>query len=191
MRGGEADEAAVTRCASGSAEALEELYAQHAGACLKHARSILVDAHHAEDAVQEAFLDLWRDAGRFDGSRSCVRSWLLMLTHRKAVDRVRAEQRRRTWALADGLEPVDERPGPEVQAVLLGRQTRTALATLSAPQRQAVVLAFWGGYTQREIAGLTQTPIGTIKSRMHFALKELGRTIDRDGSPRNASVVPG
>jgi RNA polymerase sigma factor (sigma-70 family) len=183
----------VTRCASGSTEALEGLYAQHAGPCLQRARSILVDPHHAEDAVQEAFLDLWRNAGHFVGSRSCVRSWLLMLTHRKAVDRVRAEQRRRTWTLTDGLDPVDERPGPEAQAqaLLLGRQTRAALATLSAPQRQAVVLAFWGGYTQREIAGLTQTPIGTIKSRMHCALKDLGRTIDRDGCPREPSGVSG
>lgn len=87
------DQAALARCAKGSGKALELLYERHATACLTRARAVLRDTNHAEDAVQEAFLVLWRNADRYDAQQCSVRSWLLMLTHRKAVDRARKEQR--------------------------------------------------------------------------------------------------
>ena len=180
----ERDAEHVRACADGSAEALEHLYRRHAVACLSHARSVLVDPHHAEDAVQEAFLDLWRWADRFDAGRATARSWLLMLTHRKAVDRVRSEQRRRTEAPTAVPEQADSRPGPDALAItaMLGRQAQQALAQLTPVKRQAVVLAYWGGYTQREIAGLTDAPLGTVKTRTREALRDLHTLMVRAGA---------
>ena len=182
--GAEADAACVAACAAGDSAGLEALYEQYAGSCLRHARSILVDQHHAEDAVQEAYLELWRNASRFDPRRSSVRSWLLMLTHRRAVDRVRVEQRRQTCVLTPELDPVDDRLGPGELALvtLAGEQARQALETLTPCKRQAIMLAYWGGYTQREIAALTGTPIGTIKTRMRSALQDLSGGVMRDSA---------
>ena len=179
------DAAAVAACATGDGAALEALYGQYAGSCLRHARSIRVDEHPAEDAVQEASLELWRNAGRFDPSRSTVRSWLLMLTHRRAVDRVRMEQRRQTCLLTPELDPVDDRLGPSELALmaLAGEQARRALEALTPCKRQAIVLAYWGGFTQKEIAAITQTPIGTVKTRMRSALQDLGSGLPRDTAP--------
>ena len=178
----DADAAAVAACADGDAAALEHLYARYAGACLHHARTVLIDSHHAEDAVQEAFLELWRNADRFDAARCSARSWLLMLTHRRAVDRVRSEQRRQTSLLSDEHDVVDERRGPAEQAVvaLIGDHARQALAVLPETKREVLVLAYWGGYTQREIAALTSTPIGTVKTRMRSALMDLGAHLEQE-----------
>lgn len=177
-----ADAADVTRCAAGDAAALDALYRQHARSCLCLARSVLVDTHHAEDAVQEAFLELWRHAERFDSSRSSARAWLLMLTRRKAVDRVRMEQRRTTTPLHPEHDRPDDKPGPAAQAEVraLGEQARAAVAALDPVKREALVLAYWGGFTQREIAVLTDTPLGTVKSRMHTALRDLPQLLSLD-----------
>jgi RNA polymerase sigma factor (sigma-70 family) len=170
-----ADAAALARCAIGDVSGLEELYRQYASACLAHTRSILRDRHHAEDVVQEAYLDLWRTGGRFDGRLSSVRTFLLMVTHRRAIDRVRSEQRRQASPLGPEHDRPDGALGPDAQTLLalLSQQTRSALAVLPSARREAIVLAYWGGYTQREIASLTGTPIGTVKSRMHAAMCEL------------------
>ncbi|MBA2577091.1 MAG: sigma-70 family RNA polymerase sigma factor [Euzebyaceae bacterium] len=113
------------------------------------------------------FLHLWRNASAFDGSRSSARTWLMMLTHHRAVDRVRSEQRRAASALGEKDDHPDDRPGPEVQAItaLLGEGAVSALALLTADKREALVLTYWGGYTQREIAVMTSTPLGTVKTR--------------------------
>ena len=175
------DAADIADCASGDEEALERLYVQHAPACLSLARSILVDPHYAQDAVQEAFLHLWRHADRFDAGRSTARAWLLMLTRCRAIDRVRAEERRRTLALSPEDDRADPTPGPSQQAVtaLLAAHAVGAIASLSAVKREAVVLAYWGGYTQREIALITGAPLGTVKTRTRDALRELAASFAR------------
>lgn len=179
------DADAVTRCASGDQNALEGLYARHGGACLALARQILVDSHYAEDAVQEAFLHLWRNAATFDSTRSSPRAWLILLTRSRAIDRVRYEQRRTTLTLDStaGHDRPDDTPGPDAQAITaaLGRETVAALAVLTAVQREAVVLAYWGGYTQREISAMTGTPLGTVKTRTRDALTALSRHLGPAG----------
>ncbi len=184
------DTAAVAHCAAGHPEALEALYGRYAPSCLKLARSVLIDFHLAEDVVQEAFFDLWRNADRFDGERSSVRAWLLMLTHRRAVDRVRREQRHQTLTLVPGHDYADGRPGPDAQALIsvLGQQAREALLTLAPVKREAVLLAYWGGYSQSEIARLTSTPLGTVKSRVHSALRDLNALMCPDGGPSGSAL---
>jgi len=177
------DEIAMAMCAVGHPDGLTALYVRHAAVCLAHARSIVRDGHHAEDAVQEAYLDVWRQASRYDRRRSSVRSWLLMLTHRKAVDRARSEQRRATYPLNPSYDPPDPGPGPDVRAItaVLGRQVYQALTELTPVKREVLVLAYWGGYTLREIATLTGAPLGTVKSRMHSATAELIAMLELNG----------
>lgn len=107
-----------------------------------------------------------------------------------AVDRVRSEQRRRTLVLVPEDDPHDENPGPDAQALmrLLGTQARAALAELPPVKREAVVLAYWDGYTQSEIARLTQTPLGSVKSRMHGALRDLSAMLVPGTSTRSAAL---
>ena len=122
----------VADCAAGDALALEALYRRHGGACLAHARRVVVDDHLAQDVVQEAFLDLWRHASRFDSQRSSARTWLLMLTHRRSVDRVRSEQRRRSEELTPDGDRADGQRSPESHAVVaaLGEAAQQALDAL-------------------------------------------------------------
>jgi RNA polymerase sigma-70 factor (ECF subfamily) len=118
-----------------------------------------------------------------------------MLTHRRAVDRVRTEQRRRTTQLGPQDDRPDETPTPDVQALtaLLGEQARQALAALTHVKREALVLSYWGGYTQPEIAILTGAPVGTVKTRMHHALKDLKATLSTQpvGERRHDAALPG
>ena len=196
------DRGLVGRVLEGDGTALEALYARYGRACYGLARRILADDQFAQDCVQEVFLTVWRDAGRFDASRGAFSSWLLSMTHHKAVDAVRREEnlrKRRTGP--DALEtqesdapPVDE----EVWSGLRGERVRSALATLPDAQREALTLAYFGGYTQREIAGLTATPLGTVKTRMLTGMRRLKAGLDglsraagaEDGAPPRPTDPP-
>lgn len=150
---------------------------QYGAACFSLARRVLRDEHMAQDAVQDAFLTAWRFLDRCDPDRTTARSWLLMLTHHKAVDRVRMEERRRGPAMtADLLETlVDDAPGPDAVAWQRHRaaQVRTSLRRLPSAQREVLVLCYFEGLTQREVAELTDTPLGTVKTRALTALRRL------------------
>jgi RNA polymerase sigma-70 factor (ECF subfamily) len=132
--------------------------------------------------VQEVFLTVWRDAGRFDPVRGSFASWLLSMTHHKAVDSVRREEKiRKRRTAAEVLEEREsDAPGVHDAAWSSVRRARVrdALATLPEAQREALVLAYFGGYTQREIAGLTATPLGTVKTRMLTAMKRMKESLD-------------
>lgn len=174
------DAVTLLRSGQGCPQATATLYLQHSAACLLLARRTLRDREKAEDAVQEAFLDAWRHAGRFDPRRASVRSWLLMLTHRKAVDRVRHDALRATVSLELTDDPHDPAPGPEQTAfaTLLAAPVQQAMATLPTVQREALVLAYWGGFTQREVAVMTRCPLGTVKTRMRNGMLTLARALN-------------
>jgi len=167
----------VGRVTEGDGHALEALYQRYGRACHGLARRILADDQFAQDCVQEVFLTLWRDAARFDPSRGGFASWLLSVTHHKAVDAVRREEnlrKRRTGPEALELRESDG-PGVEDQvwSGMRSSRVREALLTLPEVQREALTLAYFGGYTQREIAGLTDTPLGTVKTRMLVGMRRL------------------
>lgn len=193
--GGEDDDRQlVARVVGGDHGALEALYARYGGPCYGLARRILADGQLAQDVVQEVFLVLWRDAGRFDSGRGSFSSWLLAMTHHKAVDAVRREEnlrKRRTTAevLEDRATP---HPGPDDLAwtTLRGERVRSALADLPEPQREALVLAYFGGYTQREIAGLTATPLGTVKTRMLAGMRRMQAGLENLGSSTGIGDAP-
>src|ERR671934_1239425 len=166
------DEAVVALIARSDDSALAELYRRFGRLAYGLAFRILRDDALAQDAVQEAFLGVWRGAGRFSAERSKPSTWLLTLVHRRAVDLVRREERRR----AEPLQPETERRGPEAgtadEAELATRRQaiREALPELPPEQREAIELAYYGGYTQSELAERLGQPLGTIKSRMFTGL---------------------
>ena len=166
----------------GDAAALEALYGRYGRACYGLARRILTDEQLAQDVVQEVFLAVWRDAGRFDASRGGFSTWLLSMTHHKAVDSVRREENlRKRRTSADVLETT-ESEAPKVDdavwSLVRRERVREALKGLPGPQREALALAYFGGYTQREIAGLTATPLGTVKTRMLAGMRRMKESLD-------------
>lgn len=179
------DRALVGRVVEGDGRALEVLYGRYGRACYGLARRILADEQFAQDCVQEVFLVLWRDAGRFDSARGAFSSWLLSMTHHKAVDAVRREEtlrkRRTASELLDDRASAAPAVEDEVWSGLRRDRVRAALLTLPEPQREALGLAYFGGHTQREIAGLTGTPLGTVKTRMLAGMRRLRDSLDGIG----------
>jgi RNA polymerase sigma factor (sigma-70 family) len=165
---------------------IADLLNSYTGRALALARRIVVDDGLAEDVVQEAFLAYWRNPGAFDAARGSFGSWFLALVHHKAVDAVRREasHRRRLDAAGEMFESGDV---PDVAEGVADRmadaRVRTALESLPAVQREAIVLAYWGGYTQREIAARTGAPLGTVKTRMLVGMRRLQSGL--------TAVVPG
>jgi RNA polymerase sigma factor (sigma-70 family) len=174
-----ADEQIVRRITDGDQAALGELYDRYGRPAYSLARRICADDGIAEDVVQEVFLAFWRDPTRFDSQRGTFGTWLLTLVHHKSVDAVRRESaiRRRTVPAAEDGEEWSAPPGPGADQAALGAvvagQVREALGQLPAEQRQALALAYYGGYTQREVATITGVPLGTVKSRMFTGVQRL------------------
>jgi RNA polymerase sigma-70 factor (ECF subfamily) len=179
---GLADRALVARVTEGDGGALEALYARYGRACFGLARRILGDEQFAQDVVQEVFLTVWRDASRFDVSRGGFSTWLLSMTHHKAVDSVRREEtlrkRRTTSEALETRETDAPRVEDQVWSLLRRERVREVLQTLPDVQREALTLAYFGGYTQREIAGLTSTPLGTVKTRMLAGMRRMKDSLD-------------
>jgi RNA polymerase sigma factor (sigma-70 family) len=165
-----------------SDDALAALYDRYGATCFGVARRIVVDEHLAADVVQDAFLSVWREAERFDRTRGSVRAWLLTVTHHRAVDLVRRENRHR--AQRASVELLDVQPADDahldeqVAASERADSVRRALDALPQPQREALLLAYFGGHTQNEIASLTGTPLGTVKTRMLAGMRKLRDTLE-------------
>lgn len=175
------DASLVVRVAEGDATALESLYQRYGRVTYSLARRILADDQLAQDVVQEVFLTVWRDAIKFDSSRGQVSTWVLTMTHHKAVDSVRREENlRKRREPADVLEfhdsgvSVDE----DVWSGMRRDRVRAALGQLPDVQREALGLAYFGGYTQREIAKLTNTPLGTVKTRMLAGMRRMRGSLE-------------
>ena len=175
----------VELVAENDAGALEALYERYGRPAYSLARRILTDETLAQDVVQEVFLSLWRDARRFDAGRGTVATYLLSMTHHRAVDVVRREEKLRRWRTSDEgleLEP-DPKARVEDEVELAERRTevRAALAELPAAQREALLLAYFGGYTQREVAALIGVPLGTVKTRMAAGMRKMKQAFQDAG----------
>jgi len=153
--------------------ALAELYDRFGRVAYGLARRILRDDSLAEDAVQEAFLAAWRSAPRFVPERAKASTWLLTLVHRRAVDLVRREERRRAESLADEREAAEGATDEAVWLRYERERVQDALKRLPDQQREALELAYYGGFTQSELADRLGQPVGTIKSRMFTGLSRL------------------
>ena len=168
------DEAVVALVARSDEQALAELYDRFGRVAYGLALRILRDDALAEDAVQDAFLAVWRRAETFMAERGKASTWLLTLVHRRAVDLVRREERRRTEPLEAAREPQGERAADDAVWLRFERErVQQALRQLPDQQREALELAYYGGFTQSELAERLGQPVGTIKSRMFSGVSRL------------------
>ncbi len=160
----------------GSHEAFTEFYRRSSPRVFGLVRSVLIDPGLSEEVTQEVFIVVWRDAAAYDPARGSPMTWLLTIAHRKAVDRVRSQQssadRNARWATASYTRPYDE-----VATSLVDRmeslQLMDSVDALSPLQREAIMLAYFGALTYREVAVTLSKPLPTVKSRIRDGLNQL------------------
>ena len=185
------DEAVVALVARSDQDALGELYDRFGRVAYGLAYRILRDRALAEDAVQEGFMTAWRTADRFMPERAKASTWLLTLVHRRAVDLVRRENRRRAEPLDESHDSAAE-GSTEQDAWLRFERERVqdALRRLPDQQREALELAYYGGFTQSELAERLGQPVGTIKSRMFAGLARLRELLGEPDPDDRTSWTP-
>ncbi|GLU48505.1 sigma-70 family RNA polymerase sigma factor [Nocardiopsis ansamitocini] len=166
----------LSRVARGDERAFEAVYDQVTPQVYGLVRRVLRDPAQSEEVAQEVLVEVWRTACRYDPHRGSPSAWIMTLAHRRAVDRVRSEQastdREARAAAAEATLPYDE-VEEEATDRLERERVRRCLDTLTDIQRQSVKLAYYGGYTYRDVAHLLSVPLGTIKTRMRDGLIRL------------------
>jgi len=160
-------------------EAFEALYDRYGTLVYSTALRVVADVHLAEDIAQEVFVRIWCRSDRFAPERGRFVSWLLSVVRNKAVDHVRARRRQQRREIVSE-EPQPELPSsddrdPALMAELADKRqiVRRALVSLPAQQRQAIEMAYFGGYTQQEIAARLSEPLGTVKTRIRLGMQKL------------------
>lgn len=179
------DDELIAAIAHGDHPALLALYDRHGRLGYGLAYRMLGESGAAEEAVQDAFLRVWRRAATFDAARGSVRSWLMTIVHHCAIDL----HRKRAGApnVVAGLDDIAEQtPAPdawsEVASKLDREQVRAAVATLPPEQRRAIELAYFDGLTHREIAERDGLPLGTVKGRLRLGLQRLYTALAEPGA---------
>lgn len=167
--------ALLRRSARGDEAAFAQVYDATSAQVYGLALRVVRDPAQAAEVAQECYLQVWQNASRFDSSRGSVIGWILTLAHRRAVDRVRSAQsatdRDQKFALREPREEIDT--GDVVVERMEAERVRRALGKLTEVQRQAIELAYLGGYTHTEVAGLLDIPLGTAKTRLRDGLIRL------------------
>lgn len=170
----------LKRSARGDRAAFGELYDATAGRVHGLTLRVVRDPAQAEEVTQEVFLEVWRSASRYDATLGSALAWLLTIAHRKAVDRVRSAEAasRRDETYHRRNQAVDhDATADAAHASLEAHRVRAALAGLTDVQREAIELAYFGGYTHTEVAALLDLPVGTAKTRIRDGLIRLRDTI--------------
>jgi RNA polymerase sigma-70 factor (ECF subfamily) len=177
------DHGLLALVARGDRDAFARLYDLYAGAAYSLALRVVRDRDLAADVVQEAFLAIWNQASKFDSSRGQPSTWILTVTHHKAVDTVRREERRRADAMDEARDipaasaPVEDQAWQGVAR----EQVRAAMSKLPDPHREVLELAYFAGYTQSQLAERLAVPIGTVKSRTFAAMNALRELLAASG----------
>jgi RNA polymerase sigma-70 factor, ECF subfamily len=173
-----ADEELMPWIGRKDAEAFEVFYDRHGGAAYSLAYRILGERGAAEDCIQEAFISIWRSGGRFDPTRGSVRSWTLSIVRNRAIDALRSKAGKAPKLTFDDDEILESRPSSELTEEEAMRhetatEVRGALSQLPDDQSKVIQLAFFGGFSQSEIAGMLNVPLGTVKGRMRLGLEKI------------------
>jgi RNA polymerase sigma-70 factor (ECF subfamily) len=166
----------LERVAEGDQVAFSELYDLTAARVLGLIRRVLKDPAQSEEVAQEVFLEVWQTASRFDASKGGGATWILTMAHRRAVDRVRSSQAGRDRDTKVGIRdysPDYDSVAETVEVTVESERVGKALARLTELQRQAVTLAYYGGYSHSEVAALLKVPIGTVKTRLRDGMIRL------------------
>jgi RNA polymerase sigma-70 factor, ECF subfamily len=182
------------RIRTGDREALGELYDQYASVALAVALRIVADRGQAEDLVHDAFVTVWEKIDRYDIARGSLRSWVLTIVRNRSIDRVRAARPGIEIGEADeqSLLQTDTNPTWDATVARLGStQLRAAMATLPDEQREAIELAYFGGHTYREIAGIVGIAEGTANGRLRLGLAKLRSSLRlTDAAPGSGGLEP-
>ena len=184
-----ADEELISLLVEGDAEAFGVLYDRHARAAYSLAYRMMGERQAAEDLVQEAFLKVWRAAGSYRVERASVRTWILSILNNRGIDMLRSSaSRRRTQDRVEAQTPSSQpsEAFAETWRNSQREQVREALRGLPQEQLKVLELAYFSGYTHKEIAELLDLPLGTVKGRMRLGLKKIREYFDSRGM-----VVPG
>jgi RNA polymerase sigma-70 factor (ECF subfamily) len=183
------DEAVLALVARSEDAALAEIYDRFGAVAYGLALRVLRDEALAQDAVQDAFLAVWRTATSFSPERGAARTWVLTLVHRRAVDLVRREERRRGDPLESTPEPAsDELTDQQAWLRFERERVQAALKRLPDQQREALELAYYGGFSQSQLAERLGEPLGTIKSRMHTGLARLRELLEAEDTQWTSST---
>src|SRR5215207_7502907 len=166
----------LLRVADGDQAAFAALYDMLSPRAFGLILRVLVDRSQSEEVLQEVFLEIWQSAARFAPNKGQGRSWVLTIAHRRAVDRVRSSQASTDRDVKAGFRDIGvahDGVAEEVELRIEGQRVSQALAALPDAQREAITLAYFGGYSQSEIAALVGAPLGTVKTRMRDGLSRL------------------
>ena len=173
-----ADEELMPRIGEKDPDAFEVFYDRHGGVAFSLAYRIVGERGAAEDVVQEAFISIWRSGGKFDPTRGSVRSWTLSIVRNRAIDVLRSKAGKAPKMTFDDDEIIESRPSGELTDEEAMRhetatEVRGALSQLPGDQSKVIQLAYFGGFSQSEIAGMLNVPLGTVKGRMRLGLEKI------------------
>ncbi|GHD47927.1 sigma-70 family RNA polymerase sigma factor [Mycetocola manganoxydans] len=162
--------------AAGSQQAFASLYDTVAPRVLGLIRRVLVDHAQSEEVAQEVFLEIWQNATRFESGRGAASSWIMTIAHRRAIDRVRASQAGRDRDVKIGIRDFPDafdQVAESAEISIEHERVSRAMTALTEIQRQAVSLAYYGGYSQSEVAEILSVPLGTVKTRLRDGMMKL------------------
>jgi len=166
----------LARVAMGDQAAFAQLYDNMAPRVLGLVKRLLRDHSQSEEVTQEIFLEIWQNATRYDSSKGGASGWILTMTHRRAVDRVRASQASRDRDVKIGIRDYEsdyDNVSETVQVRIEHERVEKAMSRLTELQRQAVTLAYYGGLSHSEVAAKLSVPIGTVKTRLRDGMIRL------------------
>ena len=166
----------LQRVAGGDRDAFAELYDATAPRVFGLVKRLLRDHAQSEEVTQEIFLEIWQTAARYDPNKGGAMAWMLTMTHRRAVDRIRASQASRDRDVRIGIRdhaPAFDSVVESVEVVIESERVKEAMMRLTELQRQAVQLAYFGGYSHREVSAMLSVPIGTVKTRLRDGMIRL------------------
>jgi RNA polymerase sigma-70 factor (ECF subfamily) len=173
-----ADEELMPLIGAKDAEAFEVFYDRHGGVAYSLAYRIVGERAAAEDVTQEAFISIWRSGARFDRARGSVRSWMLSIVRNRAIDLLRSSAGKAPKLDFDDDAVLEQRPSDELtEDVAIQRETasevRGVIGRLPGDQSKVIELAYFGGFSQSEIARMLGVPLGTVKGRMRLGLEKI------------------
>ena len=166
----------LSQVAEGDQKAFGQLYDQCSGRVLGLVRRLLKDSAQSEEVTQEIFLEVWQNAKRYDPAKGSATTWILTMSHRRAVDRIRSSQSTRDRDTRIGLRDMEteyDSVSESVEIRVEHERVGQALLRLTELQRQAVTLAYYGGYSHSEVAEMLKVPIGTVKTRLRDGMIRL------------------
>ncbi|WP_375163797.1 ECF RNA polymerase sigma factor SigK [Herbiconiux gentiana] len=169
-------ESLLLQVAQGDAQSFSELYDRVAARVLGLVRRVLIDHSQSEEVTQEVLLEVWRTASRFEQARGSAMAWILTMAHRRAVDRVRSSQSSHDRDEKIGLRDIEadyDSVSETVEIRIEHERVKRAMTQLTALQREAISLAYYGGYSHTEVAALLSVPVGTVKTRLRDGMIRL------------------